>query len=118
MAAKIIDGKAIADAVNAGTRAEADAIAARHGVRPGLAVVLVGDNPASQVYVGMKVRKCQELGIHSERIVLEKTASEKELLELIASLNARPDIHGILVQSPPPTHIDEAKVVEIGRAHV
>lgn len=112
MAAKIIDGKAIADAVNAGTRAEVDSIVAKHGVRPGLAVVLVGDNPASQVYVGMKVRKCQELGIHSERIILEKTASEVELLDLIATLNARPDIHGILVQSPPPPHIDEAKVVE------
>ena len=112
MPAKIIDGKAIADAVCKETAAEAAELLRKHGVTPGLAVVLVGENPASQVYVGMKVKKCQELGLYSEKIVLPKDCSEEALLAEIAELNANPKIHGILVQSPPPPQIDEAKVVE------
>lgn len=112
MGAKNIDGKQISEAVNRETAAEVNELIEKHGVRPGLAVVLVGDNPASQVYVGSKVRKCQELGIHSEKIVLPKETTEEELLNVINTLNNDPAIHGILVQSPPPPHIDEAKIVE------
>jgi methylenetetrahydrofolate dehydrogenase (NADP+) / methenyltetrahydrofolate cyclohydrolase len=112
MPATVIDGKAIAEAVNRETALEAASLLSKHGRRPGLAVVLVGDNPASQVYVSTKVKKCQELGIYSERIVLPKDCEESELLARIAELNANPAIHGILVQSPPPPQIDEAKVVE------
>lgn len=112
MGAKNIDGKQISEAVNRETAAEVNELIEKHGVRPGLAVVLVGDNPASQVYVGSKVKKCQELGIHSEKIVLPKETTEEELLKVINALNNDPAIHGILVQSPPPPHIDEAKIVE------
>lgn len=112
MGAKNIDGKQISEAVNRETAAEVNELIEKHGVRPGLAVVLVGDNPASQVYVGSKVKKCQELGIHSEKIVLPKETTEEELLKVINTLNNDPAIHGILVQSPPPPHIDEAKIVE------
>lgn len=112
MGAKNIDGKQISEAVNRETAAEVNELIEKHGVRPGLAVVLVGDNPASQVYVGSKVKKCQELGIHSEKIVLPKETTEEELLNVINTLNNDPAIHGILVQSPPPPHIDEAKIVE------
>jgi len=112
MPAKLIDGKAIAEEVNKETAAEVAEISAKYGVKPGLAVVLVGDDPASQVYVGSKVKKCQELGIHSEKIVLDASCPEAELLHIVAQLNERPEIHGILVQSPPPPHIDEAKIVE------
>lgn len=112
MGAKNIDGKQISEAVNRETAAEVNELIEKQGVRPGLAVVLVGDNPASQVYVGSKVKKCQELGIHSEKIVLPKETTEEELLKVINTLNNDPAIHGILVQSPPPPHIDEAKIVE------
>lgn len=111
MPAKTIDGKAIAELVCKETAIEAAELS-RQGHTPGLAVVLVGDNPASQVYVGAKIKKCQELGLYSEKIVLPKDCSEAALLEKIAELNANPKIHGILVQSPPPPQIDEAKVVE------
>ncbi len=112
MPAKLIDGKAIAEEVNKETAAEVVEIVSKHGVKPGLAVVLVGDDPASHVYVGSKVKKCQELGIHSEKIVLDASCPESELIHIIEQLNTRPEIHGILVQSPPPKHIDEARVVE------
>ena len=77
----------------------------------GLAVVLVGDNPASQVYVNTKVRKCAELGIYSEKIVLPKETTQAELLAVIDKLNRNPTIHGILVQSPPPPQIDEEQII-------
>lgn len=111
MPAKIIDGKAIAELVCKETALEAAELS-RQGRTPGLAVVLVGDDPASQVYVGAKIKKCQELGLHSERIVLPKDCSQATLLETIARLNADPKIHGILVQSPPPPQIDETEIVE------
>ncbi len=112
MPAKIIDGKLISAAVNADTALEVATLLREHGAVPGLAVVLVGDNPASQSYVSTKVKRCQELGIYSEKIVLPKDCSEALLLEKIAELNDNPKIHGILVQSPPPPQIDEAKIVE------
>ncbi|MBO4633567.1 MAG: bifunctional 5,10-methylene-tetrahydrofolate dehydrogenase/5,10-methylene-tetrahydrofolate cyclohydrolase, partial [Lentisphaeria bacterium] len=109
---KIIDGKAIADQVNRETAEEAAALTRQFGVRPGLAVVLVGDNPASKVYVASKVKRCQELGIYSEKIVLPTHTTQEELLQVIARLNENPAIHGILVQSPVPGHINEQAVVD------
>ena len=108
----LIDGKAIAEAVNRETASEVANIAKQYGAVPGLAVVLVGDNPASQVYVNTKVKKCAELGIYSEKIVLPKETTQAELLEVIGRLNHNPTIHGILVQSPPPPQIDEAEIVK------
>ena len=108
---KIIDGKTIAADVNRETAMEVAAITNDFGARPGLAVVLVGDNPASKVYVSSKVKRCGELGIYSEKVVLPKETSQEELLKVIDKLNANPLIHGILVQSPVPKHIDEQAVV-------
>ena len=108
---KIIDGKKIADDVNRETAMEVASITKDFGARPGLAVVLVGDNPASKVYVASKVKRCEELGIYSEKIVLPKETSQEELLQVIAKLNSNPLIHGILVQSPVPKQIDEQAVV-------
>ena len=111
MSAKIIDGKLISAQVNAETAKEVAALA-KQNFQPGLAVVLIGENPASQVYVGMKVKKCAELGIYSEKVVLPKDATMAEVLHLIDKLNRDPKIHGILVQSPPPPQIDEEKIIE------
>lgn len=110
MAAKIIDGKAIAAEVNEETRRRVEALRAA-GRIPGLAVVLVGDDPASQVYVNAKAKKCAELGIHSDKRVLPADATMEQVLELIGELNRDPRIDGILVQSPPPQQIDEEKVI-------
>jgi methylenetetrahydrofolate dehydrogenase (NADP+)/methenyltetrahydrofolate cyclohydrolase len=105
-----IDGKAVAEKVLAETKARVGELA-RRGVKPGLAVVLVGDDPASRAYVRSKDRKAAELGLHSVKHELPAEAAQGELLALIAKLNADPAIHGILVQSPPPPHINEAEVV-------
>ena len=110
MAAKIIDGKASAAEVNEETRRRVEALRAA-GRIPGLAVVLVGDDPASQVYVNAKAKKCAELGIHSDKRVLPADATMEQVLELIGELNRDPRIDGILVQSPPPPQIDEEKVI-------
>lgn len=107
---QVLDGKAVAAKVLDECRAEVAALLAR-GVTPGLAVVLVGDDPASRVYVGSKVRTCAELGMFSRKIELPATTTQDELLAEVAALNADPAIHGILVQSPPPPHIDEDAVV-------
>jgi len=107
---EIIDGKRVADIVFAECRRELAALAAV-GVTPGLAVVLVGSDPASQVYVGNKVRRCRELGMRSIKRELSATTTQAELLEVVAALNADDAIDGILVQSPPPPQIDEAAVV-------
>lgn len=106
----MIDGKKVAADVLAEIKVEINSLAER-GIVPGLAVVLVGDDPASQVYVGSKARKCAELGMHSKKIVLPAEATQAELMEVIKQLNADDSIDGILVQSPPPPHIDEAAVV-------
>ena len=111
MSAKIIDGKLISAQVNAETAKEV-VILAGQNLQPGLAVVLIGENPASQVYVGMKAKKCAELGIYSEKIVLPQDATMTEVLTLIDKLNKDPKIHGILVQSPPPPQIDEERIIE------
>jgi methylenetetrahydrofolate dehydrogenase (NADP+) / methenyltetrahydrofolate cyclohydrolase len=109
--AKTIDGNALAAQWRADVTRRCIALKAR-GVTPGLAVVLVGDNPASQVYVRNKVKACSDSGLHS---VLERypaTMTEAELLQRIATLNLDPSIHGILVQLPLPAHIDAHKVIE------
>lgn len=106
----VIDGKAVAASVLEECRAEVQDLKAK-GITPGLAVVLVGDDPASHVYVGSKVRTCLDLGLHSRKIELPATTTQKELLAVVRELNADPAIHGILVQSPPPKHIDEEAVV-------
>jgi methylenetetrahydrofolate dehydrogenase (NADP+)/methenyltetrahydrofolate cyclohydrolase len=110
MTAKIIDGKAIAQEVRAEWKLRADALKAR-GTTPGLAVIIVGEDPASKVYVANKVKACAELGLHSEHIVLSADTPEATLLERIAALNDDPKIHGILVQLPVPKHIDSSKVL-------
>jgi methylenetetrahydrofolate dehydrogenase (NADP+)/methenyltetrahydrofolate cyclohydrolase len=111
MTARIIDGKTIAQQVRAEWKVRADALKAR-GVTPGLAVIIVGEDPASKVYVANKVKACAELGLHSEHITLSADSSEATLLEKIAGLNADPKIHGILVQLPVPKHIDSNKVLQ------
>ena len=111
MTARLIDGKAIAQEVRAEWKVRADSLKAR-GVTPGLAVIIVGEDPASKVYVANKVKACAELGLHSEHIVLSADTSEATLLEKIALLNADPKIHGILVQLPVPKHIDSDKILK------
>lgn len=107
---KIIDGKSVAAKVLDECSEEIADLKAS-GVIPGLAVVLVGEDPASKVYVGSKVRKCAELGLYSRKIELPTDASQEEVLAVVNELNADPKIHGILVQSPPPPQIDEDAVV-------
>lgn len=107
---RILDGKAVAASVLEECRLGAVELAAK-GVTPGLAVVLVGEDPASKVYVGAKVRTCGEIGYHSRKIALPAGTTQEELLRVVHELNEDPAIHGILVQSPPPPHIDEEAVI-------
>ena len=109
---RIISGTAVADAVLRELRPEIDALQAR-GHTPGLAVVLVGDNPASRSYVRAKDRMCQKIGLHSLKLELPASTTQAELVETVRRLNADPAIHGILVQSPPPGHIDEAAIIRV-----
>jgi methylenetetrahydrofolate dehydrogenase (NADP+)/methenyltetrahydrofolate cyclohydrolase len=111
MTARIIDGKTIAQEVRAEWKVRADALKAR-GITPGLAVIIVGEDAASKVYVANKVKACAELGLHSEHLALSADTSEATLLAQIAALNADPKIHGILVQLPVPKHINSSKVLE------
>jgi len=111
MPTQIIDGKAVAAKVHEETR-QAVAELKQKGVTPGLAVVLVGADPASAAYVRSKDRMCQKLGLHSVKHELPAETSQKELIAVVRQLNDDPAIHGILVQSPPPKHIDEAAVIE------
>jgi methylenetetrahydrofolate dehydrogenase (NADP+)/methenyltetrahydrofolate cyclohydrolase len=110
MTAQIIDGKAIAQEVRAEWKVRADALKAK-GITPGLAVIIVGEDPASKVYVANKVKACAELGLHSEHVVMSADTPEAELLAKIDALNNDPKIHGILVQLPVPKHIDSNKVL-------
>jgi methylenetetrahydrofolate dehydrogenase (NADP+)/methenyltetrahydrofolate cyclohydrolase len=111
MTARIIDGKARADALRAQVADATGLLGQKHGLVPGLAVVLVGENPASQVYVRNKAKMTVEAGMHSVEHRLPETTSEGELLALVAGLNADPAIHGILVQLPLPKQIDAQKVL-------
>lgn len=106
----IIDGKSTAEQVRNDLRTAIEDLK-QAGHTPGLAVVLVGEDPASRVYVNSKVKACEELGIYSQKWALPAQTSQEELLRLIDQLNRDERIHGILVQSPPPPHIDEAAVV-------
>jgi len=105
-----IDGAAVAAKVMEETKTRI-AVLAQRGVRPGLAVVLVGDDPASRAYVRSKDRKAAELGLHSVKHELAADTSQATLLALVGQLNSDPAVHGILVQSPPPPQINEAEVV-------
>ncbi|MEI8078169.1 MAG: tetrahydrofolate dehydrogenase/cyclohydrolase catalytic domain-containing protein [bacterium] len=111
MTARILDGKAVAETINRETAVGAATLMRECGVRPGLAVVLVGDNPASRVYVNTKEKKAAELGFHSVKVELPKACTQDRLLTEIAKLNTDPALHGILVQSPPPPQIAERAVV-------
>ena len=112
MTARIFDGKAVARKLRAEYRARVDRLIETQGLRPGLAVILVGDNPASKVYVRNKVKACEDTGIRSELIALPADAPEARLLEEIDRLNADPRIHGVLVQLPLPAHIAMRRVLE------
>ena len=110
--ARLIDGRAIAAGITARVAAEAARLQREAGVTPGLAVVLVGDDPASRLYVAGKGRKAEEIGFHSVQHDLPPTTGEAELLGLVDRLNRDPAIHGILVQLPLPAHIDRTRVIE------
>src|SRR5467141_1661248 len=106
----LIDGRAIAEKVYVDLRREIAELKAK-GVTPGLAVVLVGDDPASRAYVRSKDKMCRDLGLHSVKLELPADTTQSELLARVGELNRDPAIHGILVQSPPPKQIDEAEIV-------
>ena len=109
--AQLIEGRAVAEKVYAELRGEISSLKER-GVTPGLAVVLVGDDPASRAYVRSKDKMCRDLGLHSVKLELPATTTQEELLARVAALNRDHAIHGILVQSPPPRQIDEAAIVQ------
>lgn len=109
--AKIIDGKAVSAEVRAEIKAETEKFISESGITPGLAVIIVGNNPASQVYVRNKKRACGEVGFFSTVIEMPEEATESELLDKIAELNSDEKIHGILVQLPLPKHISEEKII-------
>jgi len=109
---KVIDGRGIAAAVKKEVAQEVSELKG-NGINAGLAVVLVGDNPASKVYVGNKEKACAAAGIYSEKYVLPEEAAEDQLIELVDALNENDNINGILVQLPLPKHIDEKKIIEL-----
>ena len=109
--AKIIDGKAISAKMRAEIKEQTAQFVAKHGIRPGLAVIIVGDNAASQVYVRNKRRACEEVGFYSEAYELPAATTQDELNALVDKLNADDNIHGILCQLPLPSHLDENQVI-------
>ena len=111
MTAKLIDGKKISEFFRAEYKLRVDRLVA-HGMRPGLAVIIVGSDPASQVYVRNKARACEAIGMHSEVHALPNEISQSGLTAFVATLNANAAIHGILVQLPLPRHIDDRAVIE------
>ncbi len=111
MTAQIIDGKAIAQQVRAEWKIRADKLIAQ-GVTPGMAVIIVGNDPASKVYVANKVKACAELGLYSIHVEMPADTTETDLLAEVDALNNDPKIHGILVQLPLPKHLDAHKVIE------
>lgn len=112
MTARIIDGKQIAEEIKAEVQRETDILKRERGITPGLAFMLVGDNPASQVYVKSKGKACEQMGFRSVTEQLPASTSQDELLRMIKTFNADTSIHGILVQLPLPKHIDENAVIE------
>jgi methylenetetrahydrofolate dehydrogenase (NADP+)/methenyltetrahydrofolate cyclohydrolase len=111
MTAKIIDGVAVSAAIRTDLKTRTDALA-RRGVSPGLAVIMVGANPASAIYVRNKIRACAEVGIHSFRYDYPADANPRIVLDLIAELNERDDVHGILVQLPLPPHFSISQILQ------
>jgi len=111
MTARILDGKSLAAATRTALKQKVDALVQR-GVRPGLTVIIAGDNPASKVYVRNKTLAAEETGVRSWLLEFGKEVSETELMQTVAALNADPAVHGILVQLPLPRHIDAARVLE------
>jgi len=111
MTAKLIDGKAVAAAVRVECRERVEALKARYGVTPGLAVIMVGNNPASHVYVQNKIRACEEVGINSTKYLFPEDATQQEVLDLIENLSIDPSVHGILVQLPLPKQFDIERVL-------
>ena len=111
MTAQLIDGNALSKQLRAQVAIDAAKLTAQ-GVKPGLAVVLVGENPASQVYVRNKVKACEEAGFHSVLEKYDASLSEADLLQRVYALNNDASIHGILVQLPLPAHIDAQKVID------
>jgi methylenetetrahydrofolate dehydrogenase (NADP+)/methenyltetrahydrofolate cyclohydrolase len=111
MTAQLIDGKAIAEQIHAETKAAVEALAQRN-IKPGLALVRVGEDPASVVYVGAKGKACERLGIFSENHILPDTTTQQQLLELLGVLNKSSKVHGILVQSPLPKQINEELIFQ------
>lgn len=109
--AEILDGKKVSQKVKDALKEETKAFFEKYGIRPGLAVVIVGDDPASRVYVNSKKKACEEIGYYSEEHALSKDTTESELLSLVKKLNGDGKIHGILVQLPLPGHIDEEKII-------
>ena len=110
MAASIIDGKAISEKLREEIKGSVDELLER-GLKPGLAVVIVGDDPASRTYVNNKKKACAQVGIYSEEHALPAETTQEQLIALVRELNSRDDIHGILVQLPLPRHIDEEAVI-------
>jgi len=110
--AAVLEGARVADEIKQEVAADVRLLWDTHGIKPCLAAVRVGDDPASEVYVRNKIRACEEVGIYSEHHALPATTRESELLQLIASLNARPDVDGILVQMPLPSEIDETEILD------
>jgi len=113
MTAQVIDGKAFAAGLRSRVATEVTRLKAEHGITPGLAVVLVGEDPASQVYVRNKGEQTKAAGMNSFEFKLPADATEQELLERVAALNADPAVNGILVQLPLPKHMDAAKVIDL-----
>ena len=109
--ANIIDGKAISAAIRQEIKTETESFAKENGFRPGLAVIIVGEDPASQVYVRNKRRACEEVGFYSEAYELPADTTQEELNALVDKLNANEKIHGILCQLPLPKHLDENEVI-------
>ena len=109
--AKILDGKAVSQRVKNALKDETEKFVEKYGIKPGLAVVIVGDDPASRVYVNSKKKACAEIGYYSEEHALPEGTTEGELLSLVEKLNGDEKIHGILVQLPLPKHINEEKII-------
>jgi len=105
---KIIDGKALAEKI----RKKLKEKIAKAAIEPGLAVILVGDDKPSHLYVKLKEKACQETGIHFEKYLFFYNTLEKEIIEKIQALNKNPNIHGIVIQLPLPRHLDEARIIE------
>src|SRR5215216_4928044 len=110
MTAKMLDGTTVAKSIKEEVASQV-ASYAKQGLRPGLAAVLVGNDPASQIYVSNKVKTCEQLGLYSEKIELPETTTTAELLSLVRDLNSRDEIDGILIQLPLPGQVDSALVL-------